>query len=242
MLSLAVIVCLGSVVTVKNTAWQVFQRHHTDLIGLGKGPLTDHIVMSTEKFICKMYGVPEVDTCNKARVKLFCIGRAHETLPTASDATKFHIMRAHYQRSVWNQAHLPCPDLLPVTEMGWMHLDGKVVPRLLSLPPIPKSYRDIISCGCTNGCVTQHCSCRTIRTECIEMCACKIRADVCRNIHDDMNDLEDRDRILTCRLINLKMQALTFEPRVIKFGCMLILVVKYNVSHHETCIIICIQI
>ena len=74
------------------------------------------------------------------------------------------------------------------------------------------------------------------------MYACKRRADVCRNIHDDMNDLEVRDLILTCRLINLKMQALTYEPRVIKFGCMLILVVKCNVSYHETCISICIQI
>ena len=63
------------------TAWQVFQQHLTDPIGLGKGDLTDHIVMSPEKLISKMYGVPEVDTCNKARVKLFYIGRAHETLP-----------------------------------------------------------------------------------------------------------------------------------------------------------------
>uniref|UniRef100_UPI00358E4F58 protocadherin-15 n=1 Tax=Myxine glutinosa TaxID=7769 RepID=UPI00358E4F58 len=111
---------------VKETAWQVFQQHHTDLIGLGKGPLTEKIATSTEKFICKIYGVPEVDTCNKARVKLFCIGRAQETLPPTSDAAKFHIMRSHYQASVWNQAHSPYPDLPPVTEMGWMHLDVQV--------------------------------------------------------------------------------------------------------------------
>jgi len=220
----------------------VFQQYHTDLIGYGKGPLTDHIVMSTEKLICKMYGVPDDDTCNKARVMLFCIGRAHKTLPPTSDATTFHIMWAHYQARVWNQAHLPCPDLLPVTEMGWMHLDGKLVPRLLSLPPIPKSCREITSCGCTNGCLTQRCSCRNICTECIEMCPCKRRAGVCRNIYDDMNELEDHDWILTCRLINLKQPALTFEPRVIKFGCMSILVVKCNVSYHEICITICIQI
>ena len=134
--------------------------------------------------------MPKVDTCNRARVKLFCIGCAHETLPPTSDATQFHIMRAHCQASVWNQAHLlPWPDLLHVTEMGWMHL----VPRLLSLPPIPKSCRKITSCGCTNGCHTQRCSCRKIRKECIEMCACKRRDDVYRNIHDEMNDLEDRD-------------------------------------------------
>ena len=68
------------------------------------------------------------------------------------------------------------------------------------------------------------------------MCACKRRADVCRNIHDDMNDLE-----VTCRLINLK-KAVTFEPCMIKFGYMLILVVKCNVSYHVTCITVCILI
>ena len=134
------IVCLSSV---------VFNRHHTDLIGLGKDSLTENIAISTEKFICKIYGVPEVDTCNKARVKLYCIGRTQETLPTTSDAAKFHIMRSHYQASVWNQAHSPYADLPPVTEMGWMHLDGRLVPRLLSLPPIPKACREITSCGCT---------------------------------------------------------------------------------------------
>ena len=126
--------------------------------------------MSTEKFICKMYGMPEVDTCNKARVKLFCISRAHKTLPPTSVATTFHIMRAHYQASAWNQAHLPCPDLLPFTEMGRMHLDGKLFPRLLSLQPIPKSYREITSCGCTNGCLTQRCSCRKIRKKSTSKC------------------------------------------------------------------------
>ena len=150
-----------------------------------KGPLIDHIATSTEKFICKMYGVPDVDICNKARVKLFCISHQHRMQQRSTSCA------AHYQASVLNQAHLPCPDLLPVTEMGWMHLDGKLVPRLLSLPPIPKSCREITSCGCTNGCHTQRCSCR--KRSASKMCACKRRADVCRNIHDDMNDLEDRD-------------------------------------------------
>ena len=88
----------------------VFNRHHTDLIGLSKGSLTENIAISTEKFICKIYGVPEVDTFNKARVKLYCIGRTQETLPPTSDAAKFHIMRSHYQASVWNQAHSSSSD------------------------------------------------------------------------------------------------------------------------------------
>ena len=130
--------CLSSV---------VFHRHHTDLIG--KGSLTANIAISTEKFICKIYCVPKVDTCNKARVKLYCIGRTQDALPPTSDAAKFHIMRSHYQASVWNQAYSPYADLPPVTEMGWMHLDSRLVSRLLSLLPIPKACRDITSCGCT---------------------------------------------------------------------------------------------
>ena len=106
----------------KKTAWAVFKQHHTDLIDLGKGSLTEHIATSTEKLICNIYAVPEVDTCNKARVKLFCIGRAQETLPPTSDAAKCHTMRSHYQASVWNQAHSPYPDLHPATKMGWMHM------------------------------------------------------------------------------------------------------------------------
>ena len=50
------------------TAWQVFEKHHKDLadLGIGKGYLTENMVVSAEKFICKIYGIPEVDTCNKA--------------------------------------------------------------------------------------------------------------------------------------------------------------------------------
>ena len=39
-------------------------------------------------------------TCDKARVKLICIGHAQET-PT-SDAAKLHTMRSHYQDAYKN--------------------------------------------------------------------------------------------------------------------------------------------
>ena len=44
----------------KKTAWAVFKQHHTYLVGLGKGSLTEDIATSTEKFICKIYGVPRL--------------------------------------------------------------------------------------------------------------------------------------------------------------------------------------
>ena len=170
------------------TAWQVFQKHHKDLADLGKGYLTENTVVSAAKFICKMYGIPKVDTSNKARVKLFCIGRAQENLPLTSDAAKFYIMRSRYQASVWNQAHLQHPDLPPAAEMGWMHSEGQLVPWLLSLPPIPKACKEITTYyGCTNGCPSQRCCCRKIRMECIEACNCRKLGVSCLNIRGNQS-------------------------------------------------------
>lgn len=55
----------------KKTDWQVFLNFGK---GLGKGPSTEDILRSPGAFICKIYGVLEVHSCYKARVKLFCIG------------------------------------------------------------------------------------------------------------------------------------------------------------------------
>ena len=95
----------------KKTAWLTFKQHCKDLNGLGTGPLTAAVAKSAEEFVCKIYGVSHVDTCDKARVKLFCEGHSQECLPP--DAVKFNIMRSHYQATIWNQAHLPYPSIPP---------------------------------------------------------------------------------------------------------------------------------
>ena len=129
------------------------RRRHgvSSLSHLGNGHITEDIFKSAEKFICQLYEVPEADTCDEARVKLFCIRQAQEALPPTSDATRFHIKRSHYQASVWMQAHVPSPVLPTVTYMGWDRRDDQLVPRLLSLPPIPEACSEIMSCGSTKG-------------------------------------------------------------------------------------------
>ena len=170
----------------KKTAWCVFQRNHNDLSNLGKGPITEDTILLAEKFICRLYRVPDADTCDKAPVKLFCIGRAQEALPPTSDAAKFHIRRAHYQASIWNQANSPIPALPLVTDMGWVRVDGQLVPFLLSLPPIPKACSEIMSCGCTKGCLSKLCSCRKMSLPCIETCKCRKHGNQeCRNSQNE---------------------------------------------------------
>ena len=169
----------------KKTTWRVFQQHHNYLADLGKGQFSEDTAKSAEKFICTIYGLPDVDTCDEARVKLFCMGQAQEKLPPTSDAAQLHIRRAHYQACVWNQANCPSPILPVVTDMGWTRTDDHLVPHLLSLPPIPRACSEIMSCGCTKGCLSKLCSCRKMRLPCIEGCKCHKRGDECRNITQD---------------------------------------------------------
>ena len=111
----------------KKSAWKVFGTHYESLCDLGKAELTSEVIQSAEKFIC-LYNLNDIDKCNKARVVMFCKGRSQESLPPTSDAALLHVKRAHYQFMVWVQAHLACPVLPTVTDMGWMDDNGKLVP------------------------------------------------------------------------------------------------------------------
>ena len=43
--------------------------------------------------------------------------------------------------------------------MGWNLVNGQLKPVLMTLPPIPEACREIVSCGCTKGCLSQRCKC-----------------------------------------------------------------------------------
>jgi hypothetical protein len=97
--------------------WKVFQQHHQLLANLGKGQLTDDTSKKAELFVCKLY-ISNCETADGARTIMFRKATAPENLPPSSDALSFHIKRAHYQASVWQQAHEK-PNLPPIESMGW---------------------------------------------------------------------------------------------------------------------------
>ena len=97
----------------KKTTWHVFQQHHNYLTNFRKGQYSEGTTKS----------VPGGDTCDEARVKLFCMGEAR----------------------VWNQANCSSPILPVVTDMGWTLTEGHLVPHLLSLPPIQRACSKIMS-------------------------------------------------------------------------------------------------
>lgn len=169
----------------KKTAWKIFTTNNNDLLHLGVDELKQETAQKAEKFICKLYGVPEASSCDEARVKLFSKGKTPQALPPTTDALRFHVQRAHYQAMVWRQSVIPKPVLPPPTMLGWKMVDGQLVPILLSLPPIPQSCKDIVTCGCLGGCTSATCSCRKGQLVCTAACKC---ADTgtkeCMNIRD----------------------------------------------------------
>lgn len=71
---------------------------------MGVGELTDDVIKSAEKFVCRIYNLEETDSVDVARHKLFYKAGRPEILPPISDALGFHLIRVHYQILIWRSA------------------------------------------------------------------------------------------------------------------------------------------
>ena len=58
--------------------------------------------------------------------------------PPTRDALSFHIMRSHYQATVWRQAHVNYPDIPPPQDMGWKRKMGRYCQYWCLCPQFPK--------------------------------------------------------------------------------------------------------
>ena len=138
-------------------------------------------VSPSEQFICKLYNLTNVSNTNEARVVLFNKSRSPESLPPTSDALHFHIQRAHYQATIWRQAHLAFPVIPNPEPMGWKVEGMKVKPILMSLSPVPESCQEIIACKCKTGCKTLRCRCKKSNLNCTRDCTCSSGNELCQN-------------------------------------------------------------
>ena len=136
-----------------------------------------------EKFFCLLYNVPaNVETVNEARCILFAKASTPSALPPTSDALRFHIQRCHFQSMVWFQASQTEMELPPPNTLGWKVTDGKLVPELISLEPIPVSCLEIITCQCIKGCGTLRCKCKKSKLCCTGACKCHSQGSSCLNV------------------------------------------------------------
>ena len=161
----------------KRSSWKVFIEHHQLLNNLAIGDLTEETILSSETFVCRIYGVHKTDSVDAARHVLFSKTGKPEALSPTSDALRFHLMRVHYQTMVWRNAHCGVLELPAPVDMGWKHGDSGLQPILMSLSPIPESCLEMISCACQKQCKTRRCKCRQSGLRCTAMCACQQQID-----------------------------------------------------------------
>ena len=170
----------------KKTARKTFTEHHMLLRNLGNGDLEDFTMKSAEKFNGRVYNVADAESCNEARTTLFSRCWSPEALPPTSDAARLHIRRAHFQAMIWKQVHLTNPTLPFPETMGWSRLNDKLVPKLMTLAPVPERCDEMVNCGCKSGCKTMKCSCRNVGLPCTGTCKCRSTKDVCcQNVPND---------------------------------------------------------
>ena len=95
----------------KATTWKVFCKQPDLLASLGEMDITEEVHDQTEKFVCALYSLPDVMSCDKAREIRFLRWKAAESLPPTSDALHLHTLRSHFTTLIWKQAAEPAPIL-----------------------------------------------------------------------------------------------------------------------------------
>ena len=95
----------------KATTWKVFCKQPDLLASLGEMDITEEVHDQTEQFVCALYGLPDVMSCDKAREIRFLRWKAAESLPPTSDALHLHTLRSHFTTLIWKQAAEPAPIL-----------------------------------------------------------------------------------------------------------------------------------
>ena len=138
-----------------------------------------------EAFVCQLYepGTNLVEV-GELRWRLFTKKQLEaEKLPPTQGALHQAIARAHYQTMVWNQDHVPNPQMPPATEYGWEAKGEQLAP---------------VSHNTQSQCIS-HCSCPSQNLNCSEMCMCGADEELCGNVSKahllriDNDDDEDGD-------------------------------------------------
>lgn len=172
----------------KLTCWKALEKADQSVVeafcNLGKSDVPSETdTIGLEKFVCMLYDAKH-DSVAKLRWQLFKRHQAEaEKLPPTKDALNFHILRAHYQSMVWNQAFTARPQIPSPDRYGWTNESGTYRPVITVSKPAPEAVLELVRCGCGVGkCKTNACSCRRSSMICSEMCSCEAEEDKCTNV------------------------------------------------------------
>ncbi|XP_028407266.1 uncharacterized protein LOC114529889 [Dendronephthya gigantea] len=178
----------------KARTWQAARADEEYLDGfssLGEElDVSEEVCAILEKYVCNLYGQPDVSSVNEARYKMFKLGKcSEESLPPNLDSLQQHVLRVNYEayirrRSTINNISAPSPN-----GYGWT-LDGSKLDIKWGLKECaPESILEYVMCRCKKGRSTKRCSCQKAELPCTELCQCS----ECKNVESNANDESDID-------------------------------------------------
>ena len=100
-------------------------------------------------------------------------------IPPCEDSFKQHVLRAIYQAKIWQNAHIPYPDLGNPEEYGWEQRDGYLQPIIFTDQSAPEILDDL--CCNRKGKCRRGCTCQESGMKCIELCKCTGSDELCLN-------------------------------------------------------------
>ena len=135
--------------------------------------MADEVFTILEKYVCHLYGQPNLSSVNEARYRMFTLGKcSEESLPPNSDSLYQHILRVNYEayirkRSTLNNIAAPSPN-----GFDW-NLEGDHLEiEWGTKESAPDSILEYVMCRCKKGCNTKRCSCQKANLPCTELCQC----------------------------------------------------------------------
>ena len=145
-------------------------------------------------FFCHLYSTVTSSSLNVLRAHLFASHKQDiRSLPPTEDAFKFHVLRSLAQFSLYRQASLCNPTLLPPERYGRRLENGALVPVMKTLPAKPTTAKlHFCRCKATPYC-QRNCSCRKLPGGCIIACPCNGNPDKC-GLRITYNDADDDDQ------------------------------------------------
>ncbi|KAG1691210.1 hypothetical protein GQR58_007482 [Nymphon striatum] len=151
-----------------------FKRALSNCIRHESGPAAhDQVITEARSFFCDLYGKPGYLSLDKLRAHLFASRKLDlRSLPPTEDAFHFHVLRSLCQISLYKQASLSNPVLLPPEEYGKIEDGDRLIPVMKNKPSKPSAAK-LKYCKCKKkpNCL-RNCPCAKAAVPCIIACAC----------------------------------------------------------------------
>ena len=119
----------------KRSCWKTFQNHPHLVQGISR----DGELAPIEQLVCHLYGTPEQQTVDNARLQPFGKGKLGlEMLPPTRDVLELHTARTNYQAKLWLQADQEHTDIPSLTDISTWTMESDCLKAVWTrLPPIP---------------------------------------------------------------------------------------------------------